>query len=88
MSFGIAALMLFACNTIGQRVSLLIVASVMLCFGGLLLHYSRKGKVKEFKFSGALLKGEEAKLSSTIFAVILILLGALCILSQILYLDC
>lgn len=83
-----SALVFVACNTSGRRAGLLVISVVVLCLGGMLLYFSRVGKLKEIKFSGALLKGESAKLCSTIVAGFILFVGSLCLLSAVFGLDC
>jgi hypothetical protein len=83
-----SAVATLACAGFSQRVGLTLASVAILSAGGLLLYFSRAGKIKSLNCAGVYVKGEGAKLCSTIFAIIILLIGALSLVSMLFRLDC
>ena len=82
-------LLLTPCNSISAQVLGLSVSIFLLVCGGWLLTQSRIGKVKETRAYWKVLRGEEAKLWSTITAVGLLLFGGfIFLIAAVHYLTC
>lgn len=88
MWFAVTILMLQHCISFGGRVWAIILSVIIVCLGGWLLAYSRAGKLKSMNCAGVLVKGEDAKLCSTIFAIALLLIGVFILLAMVFKLDC
>lgn len=77
-----------ACNSLGVRIWEIILSFLLLFFGGWFLNRSRTGKINAVRVFGHNVIGEDAKLASTVFAIILLFLGVLIFLAAVLKLDC
>lgn len=88
MCFQIALGVILVCNSFGVRVTEVVSSSLFICLGSWLLHRSRKGKIKTVLLFGHHLRGEDAKLVTSIVGIILILIGTLVFVAAVLKLDC
>ena len=80
--------MLLSVNNCDNQLPGLVISVILFCVGGWLLKCSRANKIRSMMIGWQMVTGKDAKFWSTVFAVILLSLGVVVLLSAIFGWSC